>query len=271
MTGLTFISEEDMRSRIVEEGERAKEMGRTHILTPEGFATHLINVGNTNFEVTQMILDRNPDLVDQVDPYVAKATGYFHDFAKIGGNTTNSDQQGGDAWHDLEGPHMLFTRNDELGLVTGGTEEQRKAVLRQMALGISSDYSLAEEMGNDFPRTAAYPVIDGLVERFNQLRAWLSEDGEPISREKIVYPDTVMRKVAQYADMVCIGGGEKELVERLDEIVGRYSLQADEQQIEGNYEKANYFRHQVGIAISPAFRERVSQTIREVERIAGIN
>ncbi len=270
MMALEFITEQEMKGIVIEESERAKKLGRAHILNPAGFSGHLISVGNKAYDISMRILDKHLDLAGEIDPYIARTTGFFHDFAKIGGNIHHPEQEGGDIWHDLEGPYMVLTRNEEIGLVKGSTEEVTNA-LRKISLGISSDFALAEEMGRSFPQSAAYRIPPCLIERINFLMKNLSVDGNPITWERLVYPDTLMRKIAQYSDMVDIGGGVKQAQERCAGIIERYAKWGDELSEKGEYGKANYFRHQIGISHSPAFLGRVYDNIRIVDQLAGVS
>lgn len=260
-----------MKRVIVQEIERAFQLGRENIFDQTEFIEHSITVGNRSYEVANLILSKRKELSNQIEPEVVRVAGYFHDFAKIGGNINNLDQKGGGAWHDLEGAHMVLTRNDEIGLVKEGIEHERKNKLIQIALSISSDYALSAEMGRDFPQTAAYKVPAGLVDRFEFLKRELSENEIPITWEKLVFADTIMRKIVQYSDLVNIGGGERELDERLDEIKERYARWADDLEEKGNYEKANYYRHQIGIGESLQYRARLKSTIKEIESLMMFN
>lgn len=263
---LEFITEGEMKDIVIKESERAKKLERVNILNPAGFSWHLISVGNKAYDISMRILDKHPDLAGEIDPYIARTTGYFHDFAKIGGNIRHPEQEGGDIWHDIEGPYMVLTRNREFGIVRGNAEESAGA-LRQIALGISSDFALAEEMGSDFPKSAAYRIPKGLIERVDFLMRNLSSDGNPISWKKLVYPDNLMRKIAQYSDMVDIGGGVKQAQERRREIIERYAKWADELSEKGEYEKANYFRHQIGISHSSTLLQRVHDSVLRIEQL----
>lgn len=270
MPELDYITEDQMRALVIEESARARDMGRSHIMDPDGFANHLIKTGNTAWEVSELILKRNHLLEQELTPEIARTTGYSHDFGKIGGHTKDLRLEGGDMWHDVDGPYMVLTRNEELGLINGDPEKVRDA-LKLVALGITSDYSLGGELGNDFPRTAMYRITKGLIGRVLYLRQELSEDGKPISLAKLTTPDTILRKIGQYSDMVSVGGGLEELRERRSEIKERYERWYNEFTTNGNYEKADYCLKHAKLSSNPNLVKRLESTIEEIERLAGLN
>ena len=104
------------------------------------------------------------------------------------------------------------------------------------------------------------------AERYEYLRANLSDNSAPISWEKLVFPDTLSRRISQYADLVGkIGEGESQLSERLREIIERYNKWAEAAEEKNDHKNALYFRHQVKVTSSPQFRERVFRSIRCIE------
>ena len=268
---MDFIKEDQMRALISDEAKNAEKLKRSHVLNPEGFTGHLISVGDNNFEVSNLILAKYPELESELNPKLQRTIGYMHDFAKIGGNLNNQNQEGGDIMHDLEGGHRVLT-DDKLGLISNYKGDEAKQILSEIALGISSDYALAEELGienmksDSLQDSAAYRLPELFEERVSLIRE-SAGNGKPISWSKLVYPDTLGREIASYSDLVDIGGGIKSLNERLDELGERYSRWADDAESEGSQEKANYFRHQVGISLSPKFRKRLEGVVTKIENL----
>src|SRR3989338_1926810 len=121
MTTLDFITETEARKLI--ESEVEENRGKGFIITSGGFVQHLIDTGRIGYETANTILLKHPSLRGQVNPDLIRASGYMHDFSKI---------HEGSRYHEVGAAYLILTQGDtNLGLVRGGTESERKKVLKE--------------------------------------------------------------------------------------------------------------------------------------------
>jgi hypothetical protein len=211
---LTYITEDAARQLV--ETKVEENLEKNYIVTPKGFANHLMDTGRIAYEVSNLILERHPSLKSHIDPDINRVEGYMHDFTKI---------FEGNHYHEIGTAHIVLTKGDsELGLVVGGTKEERTAVLKEIAASFAPDYALYEELGKfPFPNNADYKDKAGpFVDRLNYLTKALSKTGEPLTREEFALPLTLNQQITLYADLTNVGGKRVPVEQRLFDIKERY-------------------------------------------------
>jgi hypothetical protein len=213
MDEISYINESYMADFIVEECERARGLGKDFIHGFEGFAGHLIGVGNRAEEVAHMVRERNENLKEVVNPGVVKVAGYMHDIGKI---------KYGDPFHEIYGAVQILEEGEKIGLVCGGTSEEKKKLLNSIAACLPSDGPLAEEL-RGFPSDFShrYYHTQELEDKINYLRKELSEN-EPLSVTRLTSPDTLEKAICLYSDWSDLGGKKISVEERIGEIDERY-------------------------------------------------
>lgn len=220
MSNIKYIGEEAFLGAIEAEAKKTSREGKVFILNPAGFSRHLIGVGNNAEAITQAILKRHPTLRSFLSPDIARVAGFMHDFAKF---------SVGDPYHEIDGAYAILTMGEELGLVEGGSEEERRRVLRRMAACLPSDGVVYEQLGDNPPQTAIYPgfFTPEMARRLEVVRRGLSADGRVLTIEELAAPAGLEQKVVMYADFKNLEGAQVSLRDRLKEIEGRYNALAE--------------------------------------------
>lgn len=229
MNEIRYIDEQPMRDLIIHLGEQAKAEGKQFIKNPAGFGGHLINTGKNAYRVSMKILENHPKLASKINPDAMKIAGYMHDIGKI---------SIGDPYHEIESAWLTIMNGEELGLVEGGEHIERREVLRRAALSLPGDYTLFEEMGNNFPLTALYPsyVTEDLIGKTEKLKIDLSATGTPLTIGDLTTPNTLEKAISLYADMTDLNGSGSSVDGRIAEIIERYSKYgAEYKDPEGDY------------------------------------
>ena len=212
MSGLIYITEEEVRERINREATLAQSQGKDFIRNSNDYSSHLIDVGKKGKEISEIILSKNPDLDYCLNSNIPLVAGFFHDFEKI---------WVGDAYHEIYGAHKILNDGEELGLVKGGTSEERRNTLVRIASCLPGDAALLEELGNNFPITAEYPehVTSELINKYQSLLKEL-----PMDEKNFAIPDTLEKMIALYADFT---DGGITIEQRLKDIHNRYAKVVD--------------------------------------------
>jgi len=214
MANIIYMNEQNVRDLI--ESEVQTNLDRGYIKSSEGFARHLVDTGNIAYEVALGIQANNPRLSGQINPEILRLAGWMHDFSKV---------SEGNEYHDVGTPYLILTEGDgRLELVKGGSQAERKGILKKMASLIPPDFALYEELGGaDFPKRVAYPErIAEFKERIDFLRRKLSKDENVLTMEEFALPLTLNQQIALYADMVNVNGERVNARDRLEEIKVRY-------------------------------------------------
>lgn len=209
-----YITEEAVRELV--ESEVAANKDKGYVRSPEGFVNHHMQTGRIGYQVANQIIDKHPSLAPLINPELIRTEGYVHDFTKI---------YEGDRLHEIGTAYLVLTEGDKrLQLVTGGTSEERTALLREMAAMFPVDYASFEELGGyQGLKHCAYPeLIDQFRERLDFLRKELSDTDEPLSMERFALPYSLNQKIALFADLTNLDGKSVSASERMDDAVKRY-------------------------------------------------
>ena len=214
MTNLTFITEESAKQLI--ESNVNSNSSKGYVLNPAGFSKHLIETGRIGYRLTKEIMEKHPSLCYSLNPNFLRVYGYMHDFSKI--------FDGGE-FHEVGTAHLILTKGDkDFELVAGGTESDRKRILREIAFIVPPDFALFESLGGrNYPNNSPYPdKIDDFKERVEQLRRELSPDGKYLSIEELGLPFTLNQQIGLYADLTNVNGEIISVSDRIDEVEQRY-------------------------------------------------
>ncbi len=253
MANLTYITEEGMREVIQTEAARAKAEGKSYIENSTGFGNHLTGTKKKARDIGETVLSKNPGLGYCLDLNVVEAAGGVHDIGKF---------QCTDAYHEIEGAYMVMTRGEEWGLVRGGTQAERRQALIRIASCLPGDAALVEELGDDFPRTAAYPefATEQIVREYEFL---LKELG--LSKTAFPQPFTLEAKIACFADFTDATGDTTAVRERIQGLYDTYPQRAQEARQQGDSKKANMILHR--IELIKIAEPRILESCRVVEQL----
>lgn len=112
-----------------------------------------------------------------------------------------------------------------MGFGFRGTSEERREKLIRIASCLPGDAALPEELGDNFPKTAAYPehTTPEIIEKYNFLLKELSTD-----RIMFSVADTLEKQISCYADFKNIQGKEITVKQRLEDIYSRFLSVAED-------------------------------------------
>lgn len=207
---LKYISEEKAIKLI----KKMCSLEKSRIKKYDSFLQHLIDTGNIAFKLANKIIEKYPNL--GINPEIVKVAGYMHDFSKI------FEQP---RYHEIGTAYIILTKGEEYGLVFGGTKEERKEALKEVARTILTDFSLYEELGGEkFPDVFYKEDFKKFSERWDYLRKELG-DGKKLSIEELTLPNNLNQKILSYADLTNRDGKIVSTEWRFKDILRRYKTQ----------------------------------------------
>lgn len=265
MQDLEYIAERDARELIIREGRKGVDNGTSCVKNPVGFSGHLINVGNTAHEVAERILDRHLTLFGCINPEIVRVAGYMHDFAKMGYGKEAADLEYSELYHDITGAHLILEKGEEFGLVSKGSESDRREALRRIAICLPGDWTF-EEL-----EQKAYGETPSFKEMTDYLRRNLSTNDCSLSLIGLSTPTSLERQIAVYADVVdnedrSVAGALK----RIEEMCVTYDKYVEEATGEGKNIEALYFRTQARISRTPEFKSKMATIVSNINQLAEI-
>lgn len=214
MSEIIYITPEQA-AQLIESTANANR-GNGFFKDSTGFFQHCLDTGRISYEIAMKIQSKHPSLTNSVSPNILRVAGYMHDFSKI--------FEGGE-YHEVGTAHLVLTRGDQdLGLISGGTQSERKQTLKKIASIILSDYALFEALGgNDYPNNPAYPSrFPSFKSRVEQLRKDLSPTNSTLTIEQLALPFTLNQQIGLYADLTNLDGERTPIQKRISEIEQRY-------------------------------------------------
>jgi len=238
---------------------------------------HLISTGKNNYQVAQVILERNPTLGQHhISPEVLRIAGYMHDFGKMGYGVKELGLDYAEDWHSLTSALAVLEQGDEWGIVRGGFLLQRYQFLQQVARCIPSDLTTLEEGGPNFPETAKYKITPKFVSEVDFLNLKLSAPIDsltpptgPLSFQQLTTPKTLEQKIAVWGDLVNLEGEQISVEDRFAEIVKRRGEYAEKAKVAGKQAETKYHTEHAKIIASPEFRARIFPVIEFIDQLAG--
>lgn len=210
MIELEYINEKQFKEVINRESERVLKQGKRYIMSPNGFATHLIGTGQKAEKIAKLILKNHPSLRKLINPEIVKVAGFMHDFGRF---------NVGDPFHEIDGAYTILAHGEKLKLVKGGSNKERLNALKQMALCLPSDGLVFEQLGN--PLEQIFYTQD-IASKLSYLQKELFYGENSLSLEEITSPKTIEQRIVIYSDYKNLEGEDMSLGKRMREVCARY-------------------------------------------------